>query len=146
MSKSAKRLGSSPQRIYNHLKSIAARGAPAPTISQFEILLNLSRSAVVHALKELFDRDLVREEIDPLVTTKRRFFLPEIERRTAYSVRINSASNHNRECITGCGRSFHSEGPHHRMCQHCRSSSDHALLNPRGAVATTHRTALLPQT
>lgn len=33
---------------------------------------------------------------------------------------LRNAARQKRKCITGCGREFMSEGPHHRMCDPCR--------------------------
>lgn len=44
-----------------------------------------------------------------------------------------------RKCITGCGKSFRSEGPHHRMCGNCRTCwQDEAvsLPNRSGSVVS----------
>jgi hypothetical protein len=125
-------------RIYNLLKDIAARRAPAPTISEFETACGMSRAAIMRAIQDLCMRGLLIEQYARPHSSRRRFRLPETGTATTYSRDARSARTHNRLCITGCGRSFASEGPHHRMCHVCRHAST-MPLGTAGAIATLRR-------
>jgi hypothetical protein len=107
---------------------------PAPTTRQITEALNITTDTVRTSIDKLVARDKITCEMHEN-KIYRRFFVPELARWTRYSEagKQFGAQNTTRECITGCGRSFESEGPHHRMCWNCRYTAQ-ATLGIAGTI------------
>lgn len=129
--------------VLAHLTEVAARGAPAPSMRAFAEDLQLSAKTLSEAIKDLCADGHLKEDYPSMALAKRRFYVTEIDRWTKYSGRFYRPKGEPRACITGCGTTFDSEGPHHRMCTRCRTS-DTSSFAPRGAIMATRRSAPTP--
>ena len=59
-----------------------------------------------------------------------RYYITELGKWTGY---CEEKKRSTRDCITGCGSKFKSEGPHHRMCPRCRlDKSPHRFIQEFG--------------
>lgn len=106
------------ERLYRVIYDAAKTGKKTHTIEQFTHRLHMDRTTVVRSLRTLRDAGMI--EVDaPIPTAKsRRYFVKELGKWTDF---CDDQKTVLRDCITGCGKKIHSEGPHHRMCAVCRS-------------------------
>lgn len=126
--------------VLDELRTAANLEQSAPTLGQFVQRLNVSERMINHSLDVLLERGLIKREFSP-GGNRRRFYVVSAQQWTDFSNASlpGDPTAKLRKCITGCGRSFRSEGPHHRMCHVCRKRPEIFGGGSVGRVAPMRR-------
>lgn len=116
--------------VYDLLYERAQSGSNAPTVRQMTEQLHVDRDAITRSIRILVDAKMIETEAHNSRAKRRRYYITDLQKWTGYCEEKKMAQ---RDCITGCGAKFKSEGPHHRMCPACRmNKSPHRFIQEFG--------------